>query len=38
MRKEYGDVLMYLEIWAVREMYFLNMKSERVSIRRVIVL
>ena len=38
VKEEYGDVFRYLEIGAVRSVYFLNMESERMSIRRVIVL
>ena len=39
IREEYGDVFKYLEIRAIRLMYFLNMENERMSIiRGVIVL
>ena len=38
VREEYEDIFRYLEIGAVREMYFLNMESERMSLRGVIVL
>ena len=38
VREEYGDVFRYLEIGEVRYVYFLNMKSEGMSIRGVIVL
>ena len=38
VREAYGDVFRYLEIEAVRWMYFHNMGSERMSMRRVMVL
>ena len=38
VREGYGDVFRYFEIRAVRYVYFLNMESERMSIRGVIVL
>ena len=37
VREEYGNVFRYLEIGVVRYVYFLNMESERMSIKEVIV-
>ena len=38
VRKKYGDVFRYLKIGVIKHVYFLNMESERMNIRGVIVL